>query len=487
MSDAGYSPEELRKRKLASDCLKRATEAMAKQNWEYAVEMFATAVKMVPDNLMYRQSLRGCVRKKYKENKKGASMAFLKLSGIRGRIKKARGAKNWVEMDLAAEEGLAVNPWDGQFNADLGEAARERGFLEIAAFAYEQATAPDSAPENKDFLIALAGVYELRRNYTAAIAALDKVMALDPLNGTVRSKIQALGADSTIYKGGYEDAKSTHEVKQEQPKQGYEESVKGNVKTNKEVLAPGESEEADLQRMTRKEPGNVAHLQKLADFYRREGRLEEAAKTYQLALDVSGDPNIREQMEDVELDMVRRNLNFAKEAAARNPDDEQGRLIVTELAKELLSQEIEVFSRRVDRYPNDLRLKHELAKRFMRAKQYDKAIPLLQAASKDIRLEAQVLASLGTCFLAKKQNNLAKRQFEKALEKLSATENPIPFKECSYYLGRLAEEAGDKPLAEKYYSDILAIDYDYKDVAERLRKIQGGDEEANQIETGEDE
>jgi tetratricopeptide (TPR) repeat protein len=154
---------------------------------------------------------------------------------------------------------------------------------------------------------------------------------------------------------------------------------------------------------------------------------------------------------------------------------------VVELATELLSQEIEIFSRRVDRYPNDLRLKHELARRFMRCKKYDKAIPLLQAASKDIRLESQVLASLGSCFLAKKQNNLAKRQFEKALEKLNATDHPIPFKECCYYLARLAEEAKDRATAEKYYSEILASDYEYKDVAKRLGEIQGGDDESNQI------
>jgi tetratricopeptide (TPR) repeat protein len=481
MSGGGYSPEEQRKRKLASDCLKRATEAMAKQNWDYAVEMFATAVKMVPDNLMYRQSLRGSERKKYKDNKSGASMAFLKLSGIRSRIKKARGAKNWADLDLAAEEGLAVNPWDAHFNADLGEAARERGFLEIAAFAYEQATSPDGSPDNKDYLTALAEIYELRKNFTAAIAVLDKVMELDPLNGAVRSKIQALGANMTIHKAGYDDAQSTQEVRETKPKQGYEESVKGDVKTNKEVLAPGESVEADLQRMIRKEPANVAHYLKLGDFFRREGKLEEAAKTYKLALDVSGDPNIREQMEDVELDMVRRNVSFAKEASARDPKDEQSRAIVVELATELLSQEIEIFSRRVDRYPNDLRLKHELARRFMRCKKYDKAIPLLQAASKDIRLESQVLASLGSCFLAKKQNNLAKRQFEKALEKLNATDHPIPFKECCYYLARLAEEAKDRATAEKYYSEILASDYEYKDVAKRLGEIQGGDDESNQI------
>ncbi len=487
MSDAGYSPEEQRKRKLASDCLKRATEAMGKQNWDYAVEMFSTAVKMVPDNLMYRQSLRGSQRKKYKDNKSGASMAFLRVASARSKVKKARGAKNWAEMDLAAEEGLSINPWDGQFNADLGDAARERGFLEIAAFAYEQATGPDASSENKEFLIALAGIYELRKNFDAAIRALDKVMILDPLNGTIRSKIQSLGANQTIHRAGYDEAKSTQEVREDKHKQGYEESVKGDVKTNKEVLAPGESIEADLNRMIRKEPANVGHYQKLGDHYRREGKLEDSIKTYKLALDVSGDHSIREQMEDVELDMVRRNLSFAKEAAARNPTDEPAKAIVSELAKELIVQEIEVYSRRVDRYPNDLKLKNELATRFMRIKKYDKAIPLLQVASKDIRLESQVLASLGFCFLAKKQNNLAKRQFEKALEKLTFNDNPVPFKECHYYLGRLAEEAKDNATAETHYSEIMGVDFDYKDVNNRLNEIQGGDDESNQIEMNDDE
>ena len=486
MSDAGYSPEEQRKRKLAQDCFARATQAMAKQNWDYAVEMFLTASKLVPSNLMYRQSLTGCLRKKYKENKTGASMSFLKVSGIRSRIKKARSKKEWADMDLAALEGLCLHPWDGQFNFDAGEANRERDFLEIANFYLEQAVGPDGAPKNIEYLIALADVYESRRNYNSAISTLDKVLELDPLNGAIRTKIQGLGANMTIDRAKYDEAKTTQEVKAPAVKMGYGESVKGDVKTKPEVLAPGESEEADLQRMIRKEPANVAYYLKLAELYRREGKLEDAAKTYLLATNVNGDPNIREQMEDVELDMVRRNLNFAKEAAKNNSNDEQSRQIVAELANELLSQEIEIFSRRVDRYPNDMKLKYELAKRLMRAKNFKKAIPLLQAASRDIRLEASVLTSLGSCFLANRQNSLAKRQFEKALEKLNANDHPVPFKECHYYLGRLAEEAGDKPAAEIHYTEILAVDYDYRDTHDRLTKIQGGDDQSGQIDTSDE-
>ena len=188
---------------------------------------------------------------------------------------------------------------------------------------------------------------------------------------------------------------------------------------------------------------------------------------------MSGDPNVREQMEDIEIEMVRRNLLFAKEAASQNPDDAVAKQNRIDLAKELLEQEIEVFSRRSERYPSDLKLKNELAQRFMQANKPALAIPLLQAASKDVRLEAQVLVNLGMCFLKQKQNPLATRQFKKALEKLSANEHPQPFKDCHYWLGRLAEEAKDLTTAETHYLEILGLDYSYKDVSARLEKIQG--------------
>lgn len=473
MSMDGYSPEEQKRRKLAADCMKKATEAMQKGSFDYASQMASTAVKMVPDNLLFRQTLRGCQRKLYKDNKSGASMAFLKINGVRSKVKKARAAKNWPELDAAAEEGLMINPWDGQFNADLGEAARERGFLEVSQFAYETATAADSAPENKDFLIGLATAYELRRDYRKAVSTLEKVMKLDPLNGAVRSKIHALGADEVIDRGNYDVAQNTTDVRTDLPKQGYEESVKGDARTGSgEMLAPGENRENDLLRAIKKDPANIGNYTKLADHYKREGMLEQAAKALKDAFAINGDPNTREQMEDVELEMVRKNVTFAKEAAARNPDDAEAKKNAFDLQKELREQEIEVYSRRVERYPADLKIKHELALRFMASGRHANAIPLLQQASKDSRLEAQVLVSLGKCFLNQKQNQLATRQFQKAVEKLNANDHPEPFKDCHYFLGRLAEAAKDLAVAEKHYSEVLAVDYDYKDVAARLAEIQ---------------
>jgi tetratricopeptide (TPR) repeat protein len=134
-----------------------------------------------------------------------------------------------------------------------------------------------------------------------------------------------------------------------------------------------------------------------------------------------------------------------------------------------------VFSARSERYPADMRIKFELARRFMRCKRWKQAIPLLQRASTDVRLVAEVLINLGNCFIQEKQNALALRQVEKAVPKLDPHERPELLCEARYLAGRLCEETGRRDDAETHYSEVLAIDYEYKDARQRLERIQRGD------------
>jgi hypothetical protein len=165
---------------------------MFHQNWDHAVEMFAKASKLHPDNLMYRQSLTGSLRKKYKDNKQGHECLSTEIPIIRSRIEDARRSNNWTDMDLAAMDGITVNPWDGKFNADCGYATRKRGFLKIASFFYEQAVGPFGDPTNIEFLTALADIYELELDCNSAIELLEKVHELDPTNHVIGARIQTL-------------------------------------------------------------------------------------------------------------------------------------------------------------------------------------------------------------------------------------------------------------------------------------------------------
>ncbi len=456
------------KNKIAADCYKRGSEAMAQQNWDYAVSMYGQAASLVPDNVLFRQSLRGCEERKYNGNKKGARLAGIKLTRIKSRIAAAKMKEGWENIDKAAEEGLTLNPWDAQLNADMAQACMERGFHECAVFGFRRAAALE--PKKKEYHRSLALALEEMGNYADAIKCWNNIYALDPLDSEARSKIGQLEASSAMKKGGYEDAESTQEVRT-----GYEFDRPSKSTSPQPADGPGMSIEADLQRAIRKEPENQDHYLKLAEFYRRNKQLDKSLETYQKAMQVSGgDPNIREQLEDLELEMMRNNLALARQAAAADPENETTLENVKGLTRDLVRQEIDVFSRRVKRYPADMKLKFELAKRYRMVKKIDLAIPLLQQASTDNRIKNDVLVNLGKCFAAANQADLALRQFQKAIPEINPQDKPELLAEAHYLAGRLCEELGKRDEAENHFGEVIGIDYTYKDARKRLERLQQG-------------
>ncbi|MFQ5732212.1 MAG: tetratricopeptide repeat protein [Planctomycetaceae bacterium] len=454
--------------KIAQGCWKTANEALSREQFDYAVEMLFKAMLMAPDNLMFRQALRGAARKMYGDNRKGAKMAGMKLMAPKGKIKKAKLTKDWKAVNLTAEEALKINPWDAGLNASVGEACRNLGFSQVALFGYE--TALKVEPENKIYNREYALLQAERGNYNEAISAWVRIAKIDPDDEEAGRMITQLQANTVMRGGGYDEAKSTHEVK----KTAYDDFRKSAQQGPQTADGPGMDAEADLQRAIRKDPADTGNYLKLADIYKRSKRLAEAAETLQQALEISGggDPTIREQQEDVELELMRHNHDLAKQAFAANRQDETARQNVVALGQEILLREIEVMSARVERYPRDSRLKFDLARKHMQTKGYSKAIPLLQQAGADSRIECDVLVSLGDCFFHEKKDQLALRQFEKAKGVVNVHDSADLFKKIHYALGFLYAKRGEKSKAEEHYQEVLGVDYEYRDTLKRLEDLQ---------------
>jgi tetratricopeptide (TPR) repeat protein len=452
------------KKKLAAECFRRMTEAMNKQNWDYAIQMGLQCVKLDPENLLYRQTLRGVETKKYNNNGSGAKMAGMKLMGTKGRIKKGRLQKNWDAVNYAAEEGLAINPWDAHLNADMGAACRHLEFIDVAKFGYEKAVEHD--PKNKVFLTALAEIHEEKLDFQVAANVWERIYKLDPMNGEARSRAQQAATKQVIDKGGYEGANDTRGVMAD-----HEVAKRLDINKPGQVDGPGQSEEADMQRQIRKEPDSKDHYIKLGEFLRRNSRLDESRKMFEQAVDVSGgDQNIRELLEDVELDIMRKNVELGNEKL--KGDDRKEKLEA--LKRELLLRETEVLAGRVDRHKSDLKIKFQLGMCYMNDGKAALAIPFFQQASQDKRLETRALAHLGECFMKEKKFPLARRQFEKAAHKVNQHEDTDLYLKVHYWLGRLCQSVDDNEAAENHYSEVLAVNYEYKDALKRLEDIQGG-------------
>ncbi len=458
------------KKSLAAQCWKAGTEAMSKQNWAYAVEMYSKCCLFVPDNLVYRQTFWGACTKMYGDNKTGAKMASMRLMGPKGRIKKCRMQKDWASVDAAAMEGLQVNPWDAGLLADLGEATRNLGYKDVSAL-FGYAKAVDQDPKNKEYIQTLAELLEERGEYTQAGVLWDRICKIDPHDGHARTRANQAATKHVIDRGGYDEAENSKGV---MASHEIEKRIRQAESAAANADGPGMSEEADLQRAIRKEPDNKDHYLRLGHFYRKSGKLEDARKILSQALDISGgDVGIREQVEDCELDLMKKNVELAKAKADRS-DDEQSKQNYAALAREARLREMEVLNARILRQPQNLQLKFQLAECYYKESKWAEAIPLFQQASQDNRLETLCLHRMGKCFIEEKKLPLARRQLEKAVPKLSAHESKDLFLEVHYMLGRLCEHAKDNENAEAHYSEVLAVDYGYKDTLKRLEKLQEG-------------
>ena len=454
--------------KAAAESYRRGTEALEKNNFDYAVECFSTCAKLKMDNAMFRQILRGAEYKKYDNNNKGAgALAKSKLIGIRNKIKKAKSKEKWAEADVQCEEGLKLNPWDAGLNSELGQVSMARGddFLDVARFAFMCArnAEPNSKEHNRNF----AEVLRAKGEYSESAKIWRHICKLDPNDGEARSNATADDFEQTRTKGGYREAKSTQDVAVQRAQ------IAGKDKGPAD--APGMSEEADLKHAIRKDPESVENYLKLAHYYRKNRQHEEAHEQLTKALEVSGgDPKVQELVEDVELDRMRLNLGLAKEQAAANKDDEKLKKAARELDVELLKRELQVFAKRIERYPQELSLKMQYAERLMRIKKWAQAIPQLQKASQNVRIKGKALYLLGKCFMNDGKASLARGQFERALPELDHDTDAQLFLDCHYLLARGCEELGDSDAAEKHYGEVLVYDYEYKDTRERLEKLQGG-------------
>ena len=455
---------------------RRGVEALEKKNWDLAIENFRIASLIVSGNLVYRQLLRTATRKKYNDNGTGAGMlAKTKLMGIRSRISSSKKKNDWADVDKASEEGLLINPWDVQLLSELGEAHKNLNNLDIAKESYKLACMGDKT--NKDLWRKLGGILKDKGEYDEAASAWEQVYKLDPLDGEARNMITGMHTLKTTHRGGYEDATSTQDVSvnkdEKKNKTAYDDYATGGMAQSK-GLAPGESIENDLKQAIRKEPNIVPNYVKLATHYRKNKQLDEAFETLTTALQISGNsPDVRELLEDVEIDKMKLNIELGRAKAAKSNDPTMKENIAA-LAQDMLKREIDIFSARVERYPKDMSRKYELATRFMRVQKWSLAIPLLQQASQDPRLKGKALLKLGLCFIQDKKLPLARGQLERAVPEMDFNNDPDSFKECHYWLGRVLEQLGDKAGAEKHYGDVLVVDYDYKDTRERLEKLQGG-------------
>jgi tetratricopeptide (TPR) repeat protein len=157
-----------------------------------------------------------------------------------------------------------------------------------------------------------------------------------------------------------------------------------------------------------------------------------------------------------------------KAIAQAGKDGDEARAGVLE--RELWALETAEFRRRVAINPGDLTSRLQLGKRLLRLGELDPAISELQKTSADPRSRREAQFLLAQCFQAKGFRDLARKEYNNALE--GAPANDERAKEILYNLGAIAEAENDSAQARSFYSRVFEVDIGYRDVAQKMERFR---------------
>ena len=113
-------------------------DAALKSNFDYAIDMYKQACKLAPDNLSYRQALRGITRRKFNNDpSKVGRLVGARMQPIRMSARSSKNKGKFGESLATCEDGFTHNPWDVETARIASEAAEGLGLNALAEWLLE--------------------------------------------------------------------------------------------------------------------------------------------------------------------------------------------------------------------------------------------------------------------------------------------------------------------------------------------------------------
>jgi len=388
---------------------------------------------------------------------------------IRGRWDEAIGA--WEQALEAGTKALSMNPWDIATLLAMSDVCGELGADECQLFYLRWAL--DTSPRDVTVNRQAATILQRMGQFDQAIACWHRVEQAKPKDEEAMQAISRLSVEKTIHEGGYDPAllREGNTAEQNSKSTVASHSKKARQSSTNEEFDSGQTPIERLQTAIERDPTNTELYLQLSDLLVHADRFEEAERVLRQGLDASGggDFQFRERIEDVQIRRVRHQLVQAEQQYEGDPT-EANRQLVYHLQKHLNQEELEAYANRADRDPQNLRHKYELGIRLKRAGKPKEAIPILQAVRSDPKRSAQVLLELGECFQKIEQYKLALNHYEQALEACAEPDSETR-RLALYRAGVLATGLRELDRAEHHLTELAGLDFSYRDVAERLDKI----------------
>ena len=469
-------------RRAAAGQFERASQVLAKGDFDYALPLLLNCCVIDPANPIYRQVLRKAARDKYGHNRRGQALAGFTNLRAKFQLRSAKLAGNPLKILEHGEHILLRNPWDVPTQLAQAEAFDELQLGDLAIWTLEQARQVDANHLQVNRF--LARLYEKRGNFNQAIALWQLVRKADPTDNEAHNKAKDLAASATIAKGKY------HQVLEGAPPIGPQESAPaaagaGSTAASAAGSAPAASlpsAEHSTDDRVREAPALLAKIKAnptnpngyihLAQLYRRVDQFDKARSVLKEGLTATNNHfDLGQELVDLEIEPFRRDLAIAEAELRRDPGHVELQNVKQHLEREVNARELQYYRQRCDRFPTDTTARFEMSLRLMRVGQVDEAIKELQGLRADPRHQSKVLVYLGFCFRSRNNWRLAQRNFEEALQHLGPADEALR-KEVLYQLAQGYAEAGETVRAVDLACELANLDFAYKNISQLLDSWQ---------------
>ncbi len=436
--------------------IQKAEEALRRRNYDFAVELFRQLIDLDPDQGEARAGLRQALRKKH-ETKKGGR--FLRAVSGALPLSRAKAMAKMGKHDACAkalEDYLATNPLDEEANLLLGESLEACGHFHSARAVYEFTA--EIAPKNAAALKRAGQMMHRTGDHQNALEYYERALAADPRDQEALKARKNLAADMALENSGVQNAQHSRDLIKNQDEARQLERKKRLHLSEDELREELER----LEGLFADDPSNPDVMIELSAVHEKLKDPEAALELAQRALEYKRDSfELASRVGDLEAKAMKKRIARA---------DKEGRTDeATRLESELVQLEVKDYERRTNLRPGDAGIRMTLAKKLMRAERVDDALAVLQKCQNEPRVRGEALFFLGQGFQKKGILDLARKEYERALEACNGIDERA--KEILYNLGSIAEQEGNDDEARSRYIQIYEVDISFRDVAAKMGSL----------------
>jgi tetratricopeptide (TPR) repeat protein len=453
-------PRELR------DLYQKGTQALTRQNFEYAIAILNQVLSKDPSCFECRQALRAA-QFKNAGNSGGFFKKMLGGASSSPAIAKAQMSvrKDPIDAIQTLEQVLNNDPSNSAAHKLLAEAALAADFPKTACFSYEIVlkNSPKDYNVAMDYAQALAKAGQAEK----AEGVLIDLQRAYPQKAEIGQALKDLSARKTLSEGYEQLADGTGSYR--------------DILRNKEEAVSLEQEhrgvksDAVADRLIREytarleqEPRNLKLMREIAELYAQKKEFDKGLEYCQKikATEGGNDPSFERFAADIGL------RKFEHALTQLDPNASDYADCVARIEAERQNFQLEECKSRAERYPTDLQIRFELGELYFKAGKINEALAEFQKAQANPNRRIQAMAYLGQCFARKGMNDMAARRLQDAIKEKVVFDDEK--KELLYQFGSVLEKMGKNDEAIEQFKQIYEADIGYKDVSAKVDAYYAG-------------